>query len=51
MQRMYKNILKDGNGDHKYLRCPYPQYENFEVLCSVIALNEVDLVCAETVRA
>ena len=22
MQRLYQNILKEGNGDHNFLRCP-----------------------------
>ena len=51
MKLMYQNILKEGNGDHKYLRCIDLCYENFEVLCSAITLDKVDLVCAETVKS
>ena len=50
MQHMYKNILKVGNGDHKFLRFPYLQDKNFEVLHSAIALDKVDLESAETVK-
>ena len=43
MKRFYQKILKEGNGDKKYLRCPDLRYNNFEVICSVIALYKVDL--------
>ena len=42
--------MKEGNGDHKYLRCPYLQDRTFKVLYSEIALDKVDLECAETVQ-
>ena len=45
---MYQQLLKEGTSDHKYLRFPYLQDNNFEDLWSEIALNKVDLVCAET---
>ena len=48
MQHMYQDILKKGNGAHKYLRCPDLWDNNFEVLRSEIALDKVDLGCTET---
>ena len=48
---MYQKLLKEGNGDHKYLRCRYLQYKNFEVMSSAIALDKIDLDCAENVKA
>ena len=50
MQRMYQNILEEGNGDHKFLRCLDLQDNNFEVLCSEIALDKVDIECEGTVK-
>ena len=50
MQRMYQKILKECNGDQKYLRCPDLRDKNFEVLRSSMALDKVDLVYAETVQ-
>ena len=47
---MYQNILKEGNGNHNYLMCIYLQDKNFEVICSAIALDIVDMVCVETVK-
>ena len=46
MQRIYKRLLKEGNGYHKYLRCSDLQDKNFEILRSAILLDKVDLVCA-----
>ena len=51
MQHIYKKIVKEGNGYHDYLRCTYIRYNNFEVLCAAIKMYEVDLECAETVKA
>ena len=51
MQHMYQNILKYVKGDHKCLRCPDLLYNNFEVLCSEIALDKIDLECAATFKA
>ena len=45
IQRLIQNLFKEGNGDHKYLRCPYLRDNNFEVLCSKIALDKVNLEC------
>ena len=51
MQYVYQKLLKKGNSDHKLLRCPDLRYNNFEVICSVITLNKINLECAETVKA
>ena len=51
MQCVYQKLLKEGNGDNKFLRCPYLQDNNLGVMCSSIQLDKVDLECAETVRA
>ena len=51
MQRIYQRLLKEGNDDHKYLSFPDLRDKNFDILHSAIALNEVDLACAETVKA
>ena len=50
IQCMYKRLLKEVNGDHKYLRCTYIQDNNFDLLRSEIALDKFDLECAETVK-
>ena len=50
MQHMYKNILKEGNGDQKYIRWPDLWDNFFEVMSSTIALDKVKLMCAETVK-
>ena len=50
MQRICQNILKEGNGDHKYLRCQNIWDNNFEVMRSEIALDKVDMACAETIK-
>ena len=42
--------LKEGNGDHKYLRCPVISEYKFDILRSEIALDKIDLDCAETVK-
>ena len=48
---MFQIFLKEGNGDNKFLRCPYLRDNTIEVLCSEIALDKVDLDCAEAVKA
>ena len=48
---MYQNFLKEGNGDHNFLRCPDIQDNNFEVLISAIALEKFNLECEENVKA
>ena len=48
---MHQKLLKDGNCDQKYLRCPELRGNNFEVLRSAIILGKVDLECVETVNA
>ena len=50
MQHLYQNILKESNGDHKYLRCPDIRDNNFEVMRPAITLDKVDQNCAETVE-
>ena len=51
MQHIYQTPLKEGNGYHKYLQCPDIQDNNFEIMCSTISLNKVDLACSKTVKA
>ena len=51
IQHIYQIIFKEVNGYHKYLRFTYIQDNNFEFLRSDIALNKVDLLREETVRA
>ena len=51
MKRLYQKLFKEGNGDQRYLRCPYVRDNNFEVLFSEIALYQVDLECAETFKS
>ena len=50
MQRLYQNILKEDNGDQKCLMCADLRDNNFGVICSEIALDKVDLECAETFK-
>ena len=47
---MYNKLFKEGNGYHKFLMCPDLRDNNFEVLCSVITLDEINLYCAENVK-
>ena len=49
-QRIYQIIVKEGNDDHKYLWRPDLRYNNFEILRSAILLDNIDMVCAETVK-
>ena len=51
MQRLYQRIFKVGSGDHKFLRCPYLQDNNFEVLCSSIALDKVGVERAGNIKS
>ena len=48
---MYQDILREFNGDQKYLRCPDLQDNKFDFLRPTISLDKVDLECAETVKA
>ena len=50
MQYIYHKLLKEFDGDYKYLRFPDLWDNIFEVLCSAIALYKLDLVCAETFK-
>ena len=50
MQCKYQNLLKEVNGNHKYLRCTYLRHNNFEVLHLAIKFYKIDLVCSETVK-
>ena len=42
--------MKEGNSDYKYSRGIDIWDNKIEVLCSAIALDKVDLDCAETVK-
>ena len=48
---MYNDLFKEVNGYHKFLRCTNLQNNNFEFMRSTIALDKLDLVCAETIKA
>ena len=50
IQCIYKSLLKEGNGGHKYLRFPYLSDKKFEVLRVAILLDKVELLCTETVK-
>ena len=50
MKRIYQKLLKEGNGDHKFLRCSDICDNHFEVLSSEIALDKEDFECAGTVK-
>ena len=50
MKRMYRQLLNEGNSEQKYLRCPDLWDNNFEVLRSSIALDKVDIECANIVK-
>ena len=43
--------MKEVNVYYKYLRCPDLRYNNFDILSSSIALDKLDLVCSERVKA
>ena len=47
---MYQNLLKEVNGNHKYLRCTDIWDNNFEVMLLAIKLYKIDPMCAETVK-
>ena len=51
MRCIYRRLLKEGNGDHNYLRCPDLQDTNFYILRSATALENVHLTCAKKVKA
>ena len=48
---MYHDVLKEGNGDHKFLRCPDLWDNNFDYLRSGIAYDKIELECAENIKA
>ena len=50
MHRIYERIFKEYNGYHNYLRCPYIQDYNFEVLRSDFALGKLYLACVDRFR-
>ena len=50
MHRIYQRLLKEVDGDHKYLRCTYVLYNNFKIQCATISLDKVELMFAETVK-
>ena len=47
---MHQKLLKEGNGDHKYLRCLYLRDKQIEVIPSEIALDKVNLDFAELLK-
>ena len=51
MQLVHQFFFKERNGDHKSLRCPDLQYNNFEVMRSESALGKINHNCAENVKA
>ena len=51
MKHIYQRILKNGDGGHKYLRCPYLRDSDFDILCPDIALDKVEQTCGKTVKA
>ena len=50
MYWIYQSLLKEVNGGNKYLGFPYLLDNNFEVMCTAIALDKIYLVCTDTVR-
>ena len=50
IHRIYQRLLKEVNGDQKYLRCSFLLDNDFEVLSAAITLDKVDLVCAEVYK-
>ena len=51
IQRVYHNFLKKNNDYRNLLRCLDLLDINFEVLSSSIALDKLDVECAENVEA
>ena len=51
IQRMYQFFSKKVMTITHFLRCPDLQDNNFEVMCTSIALDNIDLECAETIKA
>ena len=47
MQLIYHIVLKEVIIDHKFLRCPDPQDNNFEVLRSSTVFRKIDLECVK----
>ena len=50
MKYIYQRLLKEGNADQKYLRCPDLQDKNFWNIRSAITFNKADMAFAETVK-
>ena len=50
MQRLYYNFLKEGNSDHKFLRCPDLWDNNFDVLRSAIALDKSTFILQKLLK-
>ena len=51
MQCIYQRLLKEGNGDHKYLRYPDIWNNNFEVMLIAIKLDRIEIAWVEIVIA
>ena len=49
VNHIYKSLLKEVNGNQKYLRWTALLYNNLEVLNAAIALDKLDIVCEFTV--
>ena len=51
MKRIYQRLFKEFDYDHKLLRCLDLWDKKIEVLRSAIALDKVDMACAEAGKA
>ena len=51
IHHIYQIVLKERNGDHKYLRCTYLWYNNYEVLCIYTTFDKANLVCTDTLKS
>ena len=51
MHHVYHVLLKEVNGDHKYLRLPYLWDNKFEVMIAATTLDKIYLECKDIVRA
>ena len=47
IQHIWHSVLKEGNGDHKYLVCLDLWYNSFDFICTSISLDKLGLSCAE----
>ena len=50
MHCIYQRLLKEVNGDHKYLRCLCIKDKHFNIMCTDIALDRVNLAWEEKFR-